>query len=64
MDIQGILVEMFRSEVHALPPKGNVPSTTDLMLDLSISIRPKDVRTYLGNEIPGLAIYHTEIASS
>ncbi len=62
VNIQSILVEMVRSEVHALPAKDNLPSITELSLDLLLNIKPKDVRTYLGNEIPGLSLYHTEIA--
>lgn len=53
---------MIRSEVHALPAKDSLPSITELSLDLLLNIKPKDVRTYLGNEIPGLSLYHTEIA--
>ncbi|RST76548.1 stage II sporulation protein P [Siminovitchia acidinfaciens] len=55
-------MEIMRSEVHALPPSEDLPSITELSLDLLINIKPKDVRTFLGNEIPGLALYHTEIA--
>lgn len=60
--IQSILVEMIRSEIHALPAKDSLPSITELSLDLLLNIKPKDVRTYLGNEIPGLSLHHTEIA--
>lgn len=59
--MQSVLVEMMRSEIHALPPSEDLPSVTELSLDLLINIKPKDVRTFLGNEIPGLALYHTEI---
>ncbi|AQS55710.1 hypothetical protein B0W44_07805 [Novibacillus thermophilus] len=62
VNIQSILVQMIRSEVHALPAIDNLPSITELSLDLLLNIKPKDVRTYLGNEIPGLSLYHTEIA--
>lgn len=60
--IQSILVEAFRSEFHALPSMDNLPSATELTFELLVNIQPKDIRTYLGNEIPGLSIFHTEIA--
>ncbi|WHY81991.1 stage II sporulation protein P [Siminovitchia fortis] len=62
VNMDSVLVELIRSEVHALPPSENLPSLTELSLDLLINIKPKDVRTFLGNEIPGLALNHTEIA--
>lgn len=60
--MQSVLIEMLRSEAHAIPPSEDLPPLTELSLDLMINIKPKDVRTLLGKEIPGLALYHTEIA--
>ncbi len=62
VNMQSVLLEMLRSEVHAIPPSEGLPPLTELSLDLMINIKPKDVRTFLGKEIPGLALYHTEIA--
>ncbi|MEH7414356.1 stage II sporulation protein P [Neobacillus drentensis] len=61
-----LLVQLFKFENHTYFPKSNlsvltVPKITNLAFQLATTVKPTDARTFLGNEIPGLRIYDTEI---
>ncbi|WP_423798340.1 stage II sporulation protein P [Neobacillus sp. SAB-20_R2A] len=63
---QKLFVEFFKSENHSFFRKLNtpvftIPKITDVAFQIATTIKPTDIRTYLGNEIPGLRMHETEI---
>ncbi|PFN80682.1 stage II sporulation protein P [Bacillus sp. AFS076308] len=61
-----LLVQLFKFENHTYFPESNppvitVPKITNLAFQLATTVKPTDARTFLGNEIPGLRLYDTEI---
>jgi stage II sporulation protein P len=57
------LVRILQSENHYFYQNENNDSHSlaELSLKLAANIQPKDVRTFLGRELPGFAIFDTEI---
>lgn len=63
---QKLFVEFFKFENHSFFRKLNtpvftIPKITDVAFQIATTIKPTDIRTYLGNEIPGLRMHETEI---
>jgi stage II sporulation protein P len=61
-----IFIHFFGSENHYLYPDKEEPILTvskmsTLAFQLATAIKPTDARTFLGNELPGLRLYDTEI---
>ena len=61
-----IFVHFFGSENHHFYPDNEEPIFTaskmsTLAIQLATAIKPTDARTFLGNELPGLRMYDTEI---
>jgi stage II sporulation protein P len=46
---------------QALPEESEPPKLTSIFIQLSTNIRPGDIRSLFGNELPGFAIYDAEI---
>ncbi|MFC0189746.1 stage II sporulation protein P [Fictibacillus aquaticus] len=46
---------------QALPEKSEPPSVSAVMLELATSIKPGDIRSLLGNELPGFAQFDSTI---
>ncbi|UOE92111.1 stage II sporulation protein P [Alkalihalobacillus sp. LMS39] len=46
---------------QALPEQFEPPSTLTLGFELATNIKPDDIRTLIGNEIPGLSTFNTRI---
>jgi stage II sporulation protein P len=67
LNTEKLFVHFFKSEYqYFYPEKDNPLLTTStistLAIQLATSIKPTDARTFLGNELPGLRLYDTEIA--
>ncbi|MFC4799653.1 stage II sporulation protein P [Neobacillus sp. GCM10023253] len=63
---QKLFVEFFKAENHSFFRKLNtpvftIPKITNVAFQIATTIKPTDIRTYLGNEIPGLRMHETEI---
>ena len=61
-----LLVQLFKFENHTYFPESNppvftLPKITNLAFQIATTVKPTDARTFLGNEIPGLRLYDTEI---
>ncbi|MBS4214760.1 stage II sporulation protein P [Neobacillus rhizophilus] len=61
-----LFVQFFKAENHSFFLKVNtpvftIPKITDVAFQIATTIKPTDIRTYLGNEIPGLRMHETEI---
>ncbi|MDN3015642.1 stage II sporulation protein P [Paenibacillus sp. BSR1-1] len=61
-----LFVQFFKLENHTFFPKLKSPAFTmskmsNLAFQVATAIKPTDSRTLLGNEIPGLRVYDTEI---
>ena len=66
MNTEQLFVHFLQSENHYLYSDGdNQPmkasSISALVIQLATSIKPTDARTFLGNELPGMRLYDTEI---
>ncbi|WP_227551592.1 stage II sporulation protein P [Metabacillus sediminilitoris] len=67
VNTEQLFVHILKSENHYFYPNQNDPLFTtstisELAIRLATSIKPTDARTFLGNELPGLRLYDTEIA--
>src|SRR3954466_1917293 len=61
-----LFLQFFKSENHTYFPEMDNPvftvsKMTNLAFQIGTTIKPTDTRTFLGNEIPGLRLYDTEI---
>ncbi|NHM30970.1 stage II sporulation protein P [Neobacillus terrae] len=61
-----LFVELIKSENHAFFPEAgdsmfNSSRISNIFFQLLATIKPTDVRTFLGNELPGLMQYNTEV---
>ncbi|CAH2715948.1 hypothetical protein BACCIP111895_03132 [Neobacillus rhizosphaerae] len=61
-----LFLQFFKSENHTFFPEMDkhvltVSKMTNLAFQIGTTIKPTDARTFLGNEIPGLRMYDTEI---
>lgn len=66
LNTEKILVHILRSENHHFYPEIDEPifsasKMAALALQLAVTIKPTDARTFLGNELPGLRLFDTEI---
>lgn len=67
INTEQLLVQFLLSENHYFYPEGDnqflkASNISTLAIQLATSIKPTDVRTFLGNELPGMRLYGTEIA--
>lgn len=67
LNTEDLFVHFLQSENHYFYPDQEDPlfttsSLSSLAIQLATSIKPTDARTFLGNELPGLRLYDTEIA--
>lgn len=67
MDTEQLFIHFLQSEYHYFYSDADNPFLTTsnlstLAIQLATSVKPTDARTFLGNELPGLRIYDTEIA--
>jgi stage II sporulation protein P len=67
LNTEELFVHFLRAENHYFYPVLEDPLFTTskmstLAIQLATSIKPTDARTFLGNELPGLRLYDTEIA--
>lgn len=61
-----LFVQFIKSENHAFFPETDEPTITlsrisNIVFQLFTAIKPTDARTFLGNELPGLMQYDTEV---
>ena len=61
-----LFLQFFKSENHSFFPEMDksiltISKMTNLAFQIGTAIKPTDARTFLGNEIPGLRMYDTEI---
>ncbi|ULT59298.1 stage II sporulation protein P [Neobacillus drentensis] len=61
-----LFLQFFKSENHTFfpnmaNPDFTISKLTNLAFQIGTTIKPTDTRTFLGNEIPGLRMYDTEI---
>ncbi|KLT20005.1 stage II sporulation protein P [Neobacillus vireti] len=66
LNTEKILVHILKSENHYFSPEIDEPilsasKMSALALQLAVTIKPTDARTFLGNELPGLRLFDTEI---
>jgi stage II sporulation protein P len=67
LNTEDLFVHFLQAENHYFYPDQEDPlfttsSLSSLAIQLATSIKPTDARTFLGNELPGLRLYDTEIA--
>ncbi|MBO1513753.1 stage II sporulation protein P [Metabacillus sp. BG109] len=67
LNTEDLFVHFLQAENHYFYPDPEDPlfttsSLSSLAIQLATSIKPTDARTFLGNELPGLRLYDTEIA--
>ena len=66
LDSKDIFAHFLRAENHYFYPKEKdelftLSNTSNMAIQLATNIKPSDARTFLGNELPGLRLYDTEI---
>ncbi len=66
LNTEKLFVHFFKAENHTFFPEINKPvftvsKMTNLAFQVATAIKPTDARTFLGNELPGLSMYDTEI---
>ncbi|MCM3408588.1 stage II sporulation protein P [Metabacillus litoralis] len=67
LNTEELFVHFLQFENHYFYPESKNPLLTTsnlstLAIQLATSVKPTDARTFLGNELPGLRLYDTEIA--
>jgi stage II sporulation protein P len=67
LNTEDLFVHFLQAENHYFylnqeDPLFTTSSISSLAIQLATSIKPTDARTFLGNELPGLRLYDTEIA--
>ncbi|QNF28963.1 stage II sporulation protein P [Metabacillus sp. KUDC1714] len=67
LNTEDLFVHFLQAENHYFyldqeDPLFTTSSLSSLAIQLATSIKPTDARTFLGNELPGLRLYDTEIA--
>ncbi len=66
LNTEKLFIQFFKYENHTFFPEMDNPVFTaskisNLAIQIATTIKPTDARTFLGNELPGLRMYDTEI---
>ncbi|KAB2334782.1 stage II sporulation protein P [Cytobacillus depressus] len=58
-----LFVHLFQAENHYFPQEGgnHFPNISEMAFRLATNIKPTDIRTFLGRELPGYSIFETGI---
>ncbi|KAF0816153.1 stage II sporulation protein P [Cytobacillus sp. FSL R5-0596] len=64
IESENLFVQFVRAENHMFFSSDEafaIPPISEILFELATNIKPRDTRSFLGNELPGLNFYDTEI---